>query len=87
MSDETEKALRPDHHYDADDDSENEESRDLLRSRFFTRDRKSLVYSLPHIIALYTTIAILWALVIFLSMRQRNGDPSLGVWCELTQHS
>jgi hypothetical protein len=86
MSDETEKALRLDHHYDA-DDSEDEESWDLLRSRFFTRDRKSLVYSLPHIIMLYTTIAILWGLVIFLSMRQRNSDPSLGVWCELTQHS
>jgi hypothetical protein len=84
MANKTEKALRPDYHYDA-EDSDDEENRDLLRYRFLTRDRKSLVYSLPHIIALYTTITILWVSVIFLSMRQRNVDPSLGVWCELTQ--
>jgi hypothetical protein len=83
MSDETEKALRPYPHYDV-NDSDDEESQNLLRFHSLTKNRKSFVSSLPHIITLYATIAVLSILVIVLSIRQNHYDPSLGVWCRLT---
>ena len=74
-----EKPSRPYSSTDIDDDDE--ENHGLLRLRDLARRRHSFLYSLPHIIILYASNAVLLLLVIVLSATRTSYDPTLGVWC------
>lgn len=64
------------------DDSNDEESHNLLPLHSLTKTRKPLNSSLLHILALYLVVAILSILVIVLVVKQDRYDPSLAIWCK-----
>ena len=63
------------------DDIEDDESQGLLRLRSLVKSRKSFVFSLPHVIGLYVSNAVLLVLVIVLLIMHNSHDPTLGIWC------
>ena len=66
------------------DESAEIEKQGLLDPFFIPKTRRSWIFSIPHIFALYASNAALLLLVIILSIELRKGpgDPSLGIWCK-----